>query len=63
MSSRTIDEKSHGQTVFMARITKKCSHGKEVENKEKCVQLIKVDMQEVMMYKAVKKYTLTWMAE
>ena len=31
MSGRTIDEKYHGQTIFMAGITKKCSHGKEVE--------------------------------
>ena len=31
MSGRTIDERSHGQIVFMARITKQCSHGKEAD--------------------------------
>ena len=31
MSGRTIDERSHGQTIFMAGITKQCSHGKETE--------------------------------
>ena len=29
MSGRTIDEISHGQAVFMAGITEKCSHRKE----------------------------------
>ena len=33
----------------------------KTENEEKRVWLRKVDMQEVMMYKAVTKYTLTWM--
>ena len=31
MSGRTIDGRYEGQIVFMARITKKCSHGKEDE--------------------------------
>ena len=28
-----------------------------------CKRLRKVDMREVMMYKVVKKYTLTWMMD
>ena len=31
MSGRTIYERSHGQTIFMEGITKKCSHEKEAE--------------------------------
>ena len=31
ISGRTIDERTHGQTVFMAGITKQCSHKKEIE--------------------------------
>ena len=31
MNGRTIYEISHGQTIFMAGITKQCSHGKETE--------------------------------
>ena len=31
MSGRTIDEKSHSQTLFMEGITKQCSHGGEAE--------------------------------
>ena len=31
MSGRTIDERSHGQTVLMEGITKQCSQGKEAE--------------------------------
>ena len=31
MNGGTIDKRSHGQTVFIAGITKQCSHGKEVE--------------------------------
>ena len=31
MSGRTIDKRSHGQTIFMEGISKKRSHGKEAE--------------------------------
>ena len=31
MSGRTIDKISHSQTIFMARETKQCSHGKGAE--------------------------------
>ena len=31
MSGRTIDKRYKGQIVFMASITKQCSHGKEAE--------------------------------
>ena len=31
MSGRNIDERYEGQTVFMAGITRQCSHGKEAE--------------------------------
>ena len=64
MIGRVTDEISHHQIVFMTRITRKYGHKPkdELKMRRECMYLIKVDMCEFIIDKAMKQWTPTKMS-
>jgi len=71
MIGRTIDTRCYGQTVFKARKARQCREmdglfmrqKDELNGRQKCMRLRKVDMYEVMMDKAMDQWNLTWIID